>query len=132
MSSKRTIKRWDSIEDATVIEMIQKYPSNFGLAFKQAGKKLGRSESSVSQHYYAVLRNGDPIIVVGSEQGLIPNKKIVAFKESDSARTRKAMMVTMFQSIDPNELIETFMSLLTMDEQKSMFQRITTKLASEV
>jgi hypothetical protein len=130
MKKSRNVKRWDAIEDATIIEFIKKYPTNLNLAFKQAAVKLGRSESSCSQHYYAKLRNADPIIVVGSDQGLVSNKKVVKFEEDASSKTRKAMMLAMFASLDPAIVVETFLGLLTMDEQKDLFKRATVKLAS--
>ena len=125
--AKRTLKSWDAIEDATIVQFIQKYPTNLGLAFKESSVKLGRTESSCSQHYYAKLRNADSIIVVGSDRGLVANKKIVKF-DDENVKQRKAVMMTLFSSMDPTEMVEAFLGLMTIDEQKALFKRSISKL----
>jgi hypothetical protein len=127
-TTKRVLKRWDMADDAVIVENIQKYPANFGLAFKQTGIELGRTSKAVAGRYYSALRNNIPIIAIGSSAGVLANTKNVPFKEDESTNTRKAMLLAMFGSMDPTEVIETFLSLLSIEEQKSLFKRSITKL----
>ena len=123
-----TMKRWDAIDDAVLIESIKRYPTNLGLAFQEAGTELGRTASSTSQRYYGYIKKNVPVIATGSDQGIASNTKIVPFTGDQDTDTRKAMMLAMFGSMDPSLVIEAFLDLLTMDEQKSLFKRSIAKL----
>ena len=119
---------WDDMSDGVVIRHIQEYPSNLKLAFVQAAIELGRSESSVSQRYYSSIRKNHPVLVIGSEKGMVANTKIVQFKGDQDSDTRKAMLVAMFGSLNPEEVIGAFLDMLTLEEQKSLFKRSIAKL----
>ena len=67
-------KRWTAQEDTIVVLAVKDFPINLKAAFREAGKKTGRSEGACSHRWYTVLSknkaNACFVTISGKHQSL--------------------------------------------------------------
>lgn len=74
MEKKRT--SWSNPNCLKIVsEEIQKSPDNLTYAFKEISKKIGVSESAITQAWYGKLRRQFPQFATGSGKNVVINRK---------------------------------------------------------
>ena len=119
-------------EDAILIDMIKKYPTNIAYACQQAAVIVGISMKAMSGRYYQRIKKKDnqAIIATGSEKGLIINTKNTKLESNTSNEVRKALLVAVFNSVPLPDAIEFLLNNLTNVEQQTLLERMINKLKS--
>lgn len=76
--------RYTDEEDSVIISEIRKSPHNLSVAFRATSEKIGRSYSSVSLHWYTVLRRkqGAVFMTVSGDMCTVNGKNVVVIKEN--------------------------------------------------
>lgn len=78
-------KRYTNNEDKVIVGKVAKYPGNLQRAFKEAGIKLNRPISSISERWYKKLRNSNVVFVTYSKKGTVNiNRKNVHENTTDN------------------------------------------------
>jgi len=118
-------------EDAILIDMIKKYPTNISYACQQAAVILGISYKAMSGRYYQRIKKAkQAIIATGSEKGLIINTKNTKLEANTSNDVRKALLIAVFNSVPLPDAIEFLLGNLTSVEQQTLLERMINKLKS--
>ena len=81
---KELKSRYTDEEDSVIISEIKKSPHNLSEAFRAASKKIERSYSSISIHWYTVLRlkQGAIFMTVSGDKCTVNGKNVVVLKEN--------------------------------------------------
>ena len=81
MSRKRVINAKEV--DKMLIKSISQSPTNLAASFRFVSNKLGYNVSTVSNHYYRILRKKTPIFMIRTSAGItVNNKRIKAINET--------------------------------------------------
>ena len=102
-------------EDEMILDLMGQYPTNLGIAFEQAGLKLGRTSASVSGHYYSKIKadpNLKPIMALATNRGVVINTKTVARKDN---------------GLSAFDVATTAVDMLTVDEKKAIIRYMLRK-----
>lgn len=51
----KTNRKWTKEEEDILVQAVQANPHNLKQCFREVSKKIGRSESGITYHWYAVL-----------------------------------------------------------------------------
>jgi hypothetical protein len=78
-------RRYSNNEDKVIIRKVAMYPNNLQKAFKEAGIKINRPASSVSERWYKKLKNSNVVFVTYGKKGTVNvNRKNVHEKTTDN------------------------------------------------
>lgn len=78
-------KRYTNNEDKVIVSKVAKYPGNLQRAFKEAGIKLNRPISSISERWYKKLRNSNVVFMIYGKKGTVNiNRKNVHENTTDN------------------------------------------------
>jgi hypothetical protein len=85
-------KRYTNNEDKVIVDKVAKYPGNLQRAFKEAGIKINRSASSVSERWYKKLRNNSVVFMTyGKKDTVNINRKNVHENTTDNTMVKPGL-----------------------------------------